>query len=116
VPSALFREVLAEHGVQAPDRMAAVGSLEQLTALLGAAGLDDIETGQDILRLADADLANAWPVNATIASRRLADWPEPEVAALRERREGRVAAARAEDEEGFRTFTMLMARARRPDR
>ena len=116
VPSALFREVMAEHGVPTPDFMAAVGSPDRLTALLGAAALDDVETGQDTLRLADADLAGAWPVNATIASRRLADWPEAEVAAVRERWEARVAAARAADEEAFRTFTMLMARARRPDR
>lgn len=115
-PSELFRAVLAEHGVAAPDRMAATGSRDQLTALLVGAGLGTVETGQDTLRLADADLADAWPVNATMAARRLADWPGPEVAALRKRWEGRVAAARAADEERFRTITMLMARARRPER
>jgi hypothetical protein len=51
-----------------------------------------------------------------MAARRLADRTEAEVAALRERWEARVAAARAADEEGFRGVTMLMARARRPDR
>jgi ubiquinone/menaquinone biosynthesis C-methylase UbiE len=116
VSSELFRAVLAEHGVAAPDRMAATGSRDQLTALLVGAGLGTVETGQDTLRLADADLADAWPVGMTMAARRLADWPEPAVAALRERWEARVAAARAADEEGFRTITMLMARARRPDR
>ena len=116
VSSRLFRAVLAEHGVAAPDRMAAIGSRDQLTAHLEGAGLGKVETGQDTLRLADADLADAWPVNATMAARRLADWPEPEVAALRERWEARVAAARAADEERFRTITMLMARAQRPDR
>jgi SAM-dependent methyltransferase len=39
VPSALFREVLGEHGVEAPDRMAATGSPERLTARLEEAGL-----------------------------------------------------------------------------
>jgi ubiquinone/menaquinone biosynthesis C-methylase UbiE len=116
VPSELFRAVLAEHGVAAPDRMAATGSRDRLSALLEGAGLGQVETGQDTLRLADADLADAWPVNATMAARRLADWPESDVAALRERWEARVAAARADDEEGFRSITMLMARARRADR
>jgi hypothetical protein len=51
-----------------------------------------------------------------MAAPRLADWPGPAVAALRERWEARVAAERAADEEGFRSVTMLMARARRPDR
>ncbi len=116
VPSALFRQVLAEHGVEVPDRMAATGSREQLTALLEEAGLGETETGQDTLRLGDADLADAWPVSATMAARRLAGWPEAEVAALRERWEARVAAARAADEDGFRAVTMIMARARRPER
>lgn len=116
VPSALFREVLAEQGVDTRDRTAVTGSLDRLTALLAEAGLGDVETGQDSLRLGDADLADAWPVNATMAARQLAGWPEPEVAALRERWAARVASARAADEEGFRAVTMIMARARRPDR
>jgi protein-L-isoaspartate O-methyltransferase len=53
------RAVLAEHGVAAPDRMAATGSRDQLTALMAGAGLGTVETGQDTLRLADADLADA---------------------------------------------------------
>ena len=114
-PSALFREVLAEHGVEAPDRMAGTGSREHLTALLDGARLGQVKIGRDTLRLGDGDLGDAWVVNLTMAARRLADWTEAEVAALRERWEARVAAARAVDEEGFRTVTMLMARARRPD-
>jgi len=116
VPSALFRALLAEHGVATRDQMAAIGSEDQLTALLGRAGLGDVETGRDTLRLAETDLADGWRANRTMAARRLADWPEPEVAALRQRWEARVAAARTADEEGFRTITMLMARARRAGR
>ena len=115
-PSALFRAVLAEHGVEVPDRMAATGSPGQLAARLAEAGLDRVQIGQETLRLGDGDLADAWPANLTMAARRLADRTEAEVAALRERWEARVAAARAADEEGFRGVTMLMARARRPDR
>jgi SAM-dependent methyltransferase len=116
VPSALFREVLGEHGVEAPDRMAATGSPERLTARLAEAGLGDVQTSQDTLRLGDGDLGDAWAVNLTMAARRLAGWTEAEVTALRRRWEERVAAARDADEEGFRSVTMLMARARRPDR
>jgi SAM-dependent methyltransferase len=116
VPSALFRKVLGEHGVEAPDRMAATGSPERLTARLAEAGLGDVQTSPDTLRLGDGDLGDAWAVNLTMAARRLADWTEAEVAALREQWEERVAAARAADEEGFRSVTMLMARAERPDR
>ncbi len=115
VPSALFRALLAEHGVASRDQMAAIGSEDQLTARLGRAGLGGVETGRDTLRLAETDLADAWRVNRTMAAR-LAGWPEAEVAALRAEWEARAAAARAADEEGFRTITMLMARARRPDR
>ncbi len=116
VPSALFRALLAEHGMATRDQMAAIGSEDQLTAWLGRAGLGPVETGRDTLRLAETDLADAWRVNRTMAARRLADWPEADVAALRAEWEARAAAARAADEEGFRTITMLMARARRPDR
>jgi ubiquinone/menaquinone biosynthesis C-methylase UbiE len=112
-PSVVYRRLLAEHGVETPDRMGAIGSPGRLTALLSEAGLSDVETGQDVLRLADADLADAWPVSAVMYARRLAGL---DLDALRERYEAQVAAALAEDEDGFRAITMLMARARRPDR
>jgi SAM-dependent methyltransferase len=116
VSSALFRELMAEHGVETTDQMAATGSEDRLAALLGQAGLGDVETGRDTVRLAESDLADAWRVNLTMAARRLAGWPEPAVAALRAEWETRVAAARAADEAKFREVTMLMARGRRPDR
>ena len=112
-PSVVYRRLLAEHGVQTPDRMGAIGSPGRLTALLEAAGLSEVETGRDVLRLADADLADAWPVGAAMDERRLGGL---DLDALRRQYEARVAAARAEDEDGFRTITMLMARARRRDR
>jgi ubiquinone/menaquinone biosynthesis C-methylase UbiE len=112
-PSVVYRRLLAEHGVETPDRMGAIGSPGRLTALLEAAGLSDVETGRDVLRLADADLADAWPVGSAMYEQRLGGL---DLDALRRQYEARVAAARAEDEDGFRTITMLMARARRPDR
>jgi SAM-dependent methyltransferase len=115
-PSALFRAVLARAGLAVPDRTATTGSLDQLTAGLSAAGLGRIEISRDTMRLADTDLAAAWDLNATMFSGRLAGPSGSTVAALREQWEARVAAARAQDEERFRTITMLMARARRPDR
>ncbi|HEX3750639.1 MAG TPA: methyltransferase domain-containing protein [Streptosporangiaceae bacterium] len=115
-PSVLYRRLLAEHGVETPDRMGAFGHPDRLIALLEEAGLSDAETGQDVLRLADADLAEAWRVSSTMYARRLAGMAGPDLATLRHRYEAQVADALATDEDGFRTITMLMARARRPDR
>lgn len=112
-PSALFRRLLGEEGIDPPDRMGALGRPERLTTLLTAAGLGQAETGRDALRLADADLADAWRVNSTMYARRLAGL---DLAELRRRWETQLADALAADEESFRTITMLMARARRPDR
>lgn len=115
-PSVLHRRLLAEHGIGTPDRMGTLGHPDRLTGLLSEAGLSDARTGQHGLRLADADLADAWRVGSTMYARRLGGMTEAELAALRERYQARVADALAADEERFRTITMLMARARRPDR
>lgn len=111
-PSAHFHRVLRREYPGLPDRMAVTGSAAKLGSMLSECGARDIVLAEETMRLSDADLADAWPVNSKIYARRLSALPEARVSEIRRRYLAAMEEALAADEEGFRRIGILLARAR----
>lgn len=110
-PAAHFHRTMGDHGLDTQDRMAVIGSAEKLRAVLHDSGAVHIDLGEQVIRLSDTDIADAWSVNSKIYARRLSAVPEGQVADIRRDFLASMDSALAADEEDFRAIGIILARA-----
>jgi SAM-dependent methyltransferase len=110
-PAAHFRQTLRGHDLDAPDRMALIGSAEKLRGVLHDSGAGGIDLAEQVMRLSDTDIADAWSVNSKIYARRLSAVPEGQVADIRREFLASMESALTTDEEAFRAIGIILARA-----